>query len=67
MAQGLAYMHHSFVSAYISDPETNNSRSVGNLGKGTSDPFDVLEKVKPQTASLTKHTAPWAAYQTSGC
>ncbi len=45
VAEGLAYLYHSYVSAYGSDPEMDNSRSIGNFGKGTEEPMVVLDKV----------------------
>ena len=38
-------MYHSYISAYIGDLETDKNRSIGNFGKGTMEPLDVLQKV----------------------
>ena len=45
VAEGVAYMYHSYVSAYHGDSVMANSRSIGNFGKGTARPLQVLVKV----------------------
>ena len=45
VAEGIAYMYHSYLSAYQADPEMDKSRSIGDFGKGTMEPLKVLQKV----------------------
>ena len=54
-AQGLAYLYHSYLCAYTSDPETSSNRTIGNFGKGTEEPLAVLQKgINVNPANLDK-------------
>ena len=47
MAEGISYLYCWHVSPYTGNPQSTETRGIGDLGKGTLDLMEVLRQVSP--------------------